>query len=219
MQRHMFSKEQRHASPHKEGKDEPSNSPRGRLDQTGCVMSTDRFDLRSMTVEEFLKATNCGYAEQSFIEFASQYPSMRAVWDALAEGHGKPWWFLWLATRPALVAKKDLRAIACQIVMTVGSMKTTGALPADARSRRAIEVAERHAAGKASDEELDEAMASAGSAIAVAWSARTAIAAAGAAKEIAAADAAWHAAWYAIMEYHRSLFAGILNPFISQGEK
>ena len=96
----------------------------------------------------------------------------------------RPDWRIWLACR--VLPDNVLRKFACRCVREVWN------LLADERSRNAVEVAERHADGLATDEELAAASAAARDA------ARAAV---GCAAGYAAGYAAWHAAsapaWYA----------------------
>ena len=77
---------------------------------------------------------------------------MADVWDAMIE-QGKHKWLLWTATRPGVFSDSILRKLACRFVRETPL--------ADERSRRAVEVAERYADGKATAQELDAAHAAA----------------------------------------------------------
>jgi hypothetical protein len=94
-----------------------------------------------------------------------------------------PEWRIWIATRKGVLDDKTLRLFACWCVRQVWH------LLADARSRKAVEVAERFAEGKATHEELAAARAAASVAARAAASA-----AASAAARAAASAAAWAAA-------------------------
>lgn len=124
----------------------------------------------------------------------------------------KPDWRIWLACR--VLPDNLLRKFACRCVREVWHLLT------DERSRNAVEVAERHADGLATDEELAIAWAAAGAAAGyaaraavwdAAWAARDAAraaawAAAGAARDAArAARAAWDAAMAASMRQNEIL--------------
>jgi hypothetical protein len=82
----------------------------------------------------------------------------------------------------------------------------------DERSRKAVEVAERHADGLATYDELAAALdASGAAALAAAWAA--AWVAAGAAARDASGAAAWAAAWAAALAAQCKIFHDIPNPF------
>jgi hypothetical protein len=110
----------------------------------------------------------------------------------------KPEWLLWVATQPGVLADRELRLFAVYCARSVEHLLT------DERSHNAIDVAERHAHGKATDDELVTAWAAARAAEgaaraaegAAAWAARAAARAAEGAAEGAAARAVG-AAWAA----------------------
>jgi hypothetical protein len=87
----------------------------------------------------------------------------------------KPEWLLWIATRRGVLTDRELRLFA------VWSARQVQNLMQDARSVAALDVAERHASGEATDAELAAARDAAWDA---AWAAARA----------AARDAAWAAA-------------------------
>jgi len=124
---------------------------------------------------------------------------MDHAWETL-----KPEWLFWVARRPGVLDDRTLRLFAVWCARQVQHLLT------DPRSMAALDVAERHANGQATDQELaaagsaalaaarDAAWAAAGSAAwAAAWAA--AGAAAGDARDAAgdARDAAGSAAWAA----------------------
>ena len=90
--------------------------------------------------------------------------TMQEAWDT-----ARPDWLIWIATRPGVLDDRTLRKFA------VWSPRQVQHLMTDPRSTHALDVAERHADGLATDEELAAAWAAARDA----W---------------AAARAAWHAA-------------------------
>ncbi len=97
---------------------------------------------------------------------------------------------IWAATSKGILDDRTLRLFACKCVREVWHLLT------DERSRKAVEVAERYAEGKATDDELAAAWDAAWDAAwAAAWEA--AWEAARAAAREAARDAAWAAAWEA----------------------
>lgn len=83
---------------------------------------------------------------------------MSDVWDALVEQE-KHEWLLWTATRPVLFPDSVMRELACRFVREtpIGAGRTVWDLLTDDRSRKAIEVAERYADGKAMKKELADA--------------------------------------------------------------
>lgn len=99
------------------------------------------------------------------------------AWDRVP-----PKYLIWMVTRPGVLSDRDLRLFACWCVRQVWDLLT------DERSIRAVEVAERFAAGAATQQELFTASDAA-------WYA--AIDAASDAARAAASDAAMAAAWYA----------------------
>jgi hypothetical protein len=147
----------------------------------------------SMSVVEFLDYTSACTEGR---KFALAYPTMRAVWDALASGLGDRKWMTWLATRPGLVPVNIIRLAACQIIRTtpLHDGRTVFDLLTDPRSVAAVEAAEKHARGEITDSELAAAYAAADAA---AYAAARAADAAADAAAYAAADAAADAAAYA----------------------
>jgi hypothetical protein len=87
---------------------------------------------------------------------------MADVWDAMIE-QGKRDWLLWTATRPGVFPDSSLRKLACRFVREtpLADGRKVWDLLTDERSRRAVEVAERYADGKATAQELDAAHAAA----------------------------------------------------------
>jgi hypothetical protein len=93
----------------------------------------------------------------------------------------RPDWLVWIATRRGVLDDRTLRRFA------VWSARQVQHLMTDPRSLAALDVAERHADGQATDEELAAAWDAALAADAAAWAAARA----------AARAAAWAAAWAA----------------------
>jgi hypothetical protein len=125
--------------------------------------------------------------------------TMAEVWAA-----AKPEWLLWVATREGVLTDRELRLLAVWAARQVQHLMT------DARSISALDVAERHANGQATDEELaaarDGARAAARDGARAAARAAARDAARAAARDGARAsardavwasarDAAWDAAW------------------------
>ena len=122
------------------------------------------------------------------------------VWDAMIE-QGKHEWLIWTATRPGVFPDTVLRKLACRFVREtpLADGLVVWDLLTDERSRKAVEVAEAYADGKATYEELDAARTAADAAYAAVHAAAyvAAYAAAYAAAYVAAyaaADAAYAAA-------------------------
>jgi len=141
-----------------------------------------------MTPIEFLKSLN---ACAESIEFASQFPDLQSAWNACR----RPDWMFWLLEKIGYRDGKALHLFVCHCVKEIplADGRTVWDLLTDERSRNAVIVAERFAAGEATREELDAAARDASAAARdAAWAATWA--AAEAAAE-AAAWAAWAATW------------------------
>ena len=87
---------------------------------------------------------------------------MADVWDAMIE-QGKQEWLVWTVTRPNVFTDSVLRKLACRFIREtpLHDGRTVWDLLTDERSRKAIEVAEAYADGKATYEELEAACAAA----------------------------------------------------------
>ena len=119
---------------------------------------------------------------------------MADVWDAMIE-QGKHEWLIWAITRPNVFTDSVLRKLACRLIRETPLYdgRTVWDLLTDERSRRAVEVAERYADGKATAQELDAAHAAV-------WAAAcdaARVAARAAARDAAYAAAVWAAAVWA----------------------
>jgi len=149
-------------------------------------------------------------------DWALTQPTMIDVWENCPRSE----WLLWISD--AINQRLDDRmlrlfAIWCARNTPLADGRVTGDLLTDPRSLAALDVAERYAAGKATDEELAAARAAAGDA---AWAAARAAAWA-AARDVAGAaawDVAWAAAWAAARAAARAAQADHLrtlvpNPF------
>ena len=120
------------------------------------------------------------------------------VWDAMIE-QGKHEWLVWTVTRPNVFTDSVLRKLACRFVREtpLSDGRKVWDLLTDERSRKAVEVAEFYADGKATYEELEaayDAAYDAGVYVADDEAAYAAAAAARAAAAYAARDAANFAA-------------------------
>jgi hypothetical protein len=117
---------------------------------------------------------------------------MDAVWDAMIE-RGKHDWLVWTATRPGVFSDSVLRKLACRFIREtpLHDGRKVWDLLTDESSRKAVEVAEAYADGKATSEDMDAAYATAYAA------ARAADAAARDAAYAAARDAAYAVAFAA----------------------
>ena len=149
--------------------------------------------LLKLTPAEFCAATN---ACSDGRDYALTQPTMAAVWDNCPRLE----WLLWICDK--IGQKPDDRTLRlfsvwCARNTPLADGRKTGDLFTDPRSLDALQVAERHANGLATDEELAAARAAARDAGDAAWYAARAARAAAADAAWYAADAAWYAAWYA----------------------
>ena len=87
---------------------------------------------------------------------------MSDVWNAMIK-QGKHDWLIWTATRPDVFPVSVLRKLACRFIREtpLSDGRKAWDLLNDERSRRAVEVAELYADGKATYEELQAAYAAA----------------------------------------------------------
>ena len=125
--------------------------------------------MRDITIEEFCDMHEaCKNGREWAIKHCT---SMQDAWNRL-----NPDWLVWVATRDGVLTDKELRFFA------VWSARQVQHLMKDPRSLAALDVAEKHANGQASVEDLAAAWAAA-------WDA------ANAADNPAAWDSTWDAAW------------------------
>ena len=109
------------------------------------------MNLLTLTPEEFCAATDaCAEGR----EFALRYATMAEVWD----GCPRPDWLLWIEDRLDKRANdrdRTLRlfAVWCVRFTPLGDGRVTGDLLTDPRLRAALEVAERFAEGRVTDDE------------------------------------------------------------------
>jgi hypothetical protein len=137
---------------------------------------------------------------------------MADVWDAMIE-HGKLDWLIWTATRPGVFPDSVLRKLACRFVRETpwADGRKVWDLLTDERSRKAVEVAELYADGKATYEELHAA-----DAYAAACGGAAAVYAAAAARDAAYAavrDAAYAADDDVAKAAQVQMIAELGNPF------
>ena len=147
----------------------------------------------TMTIERFCDKH---YACENGREWALSCgaTTMQELWTHKDLKHE---WRLWIAMKPGVFSDRDLRLFGCWCVRQVWHLLT------DERSRKAVEIAELFADGKASQAELDAAWAAAWDDAGAAESARAAAtAAARSAAWVAGAawDAARSAAWSAVRD-------------------
>jgi hypothetical protein len=97
--------------------------------------------IQDMTIEQFCtKHKACKEGKEWAL---ASCVSMKEVWEK-----AKPAWLLWVAMRPSVLKDKELRLFAVFCARQVQHLMT------DPRSIEAIDVAEKYAQDKASDDEL-----------------------------------------------------------------
>ena len=133
------------------------------------------------SVKEFLEGHDA--CKEGLDWAVSSCNTLQEVWDT-----AKPEWLIWLATRPGVLTESEQRKFACWCVRQVWHLLK------DERSKKAVEVSELFAEGKATEKELADGWDVARAAArAAAWDVARAAAAARAAARDAARDAAWDA--------------------------
>ena len=143
-----------------------------------------------MTVKEFMDSHRACVEGRQWAETTCE--TMHDVWRL-----ARPDWLIWVATRPGVLTDRELRVFA---VWSAGQVKH---LMTDARSLAALDVAEKHANGQASREELAASTAAAwasSTSTAAAWGASLAASKAAA----LAASTSTAAAWESQCEWLRS---------------
>jgi hypothetical protein len=133
---------------------------------------------------------------------AIEWVGDKSVAEAWSECKRSDWMLWFLAKADIKVPDKSLRLIAVRCAREVQHLMK------DQRSIDALDVAERHANGEATDEELTAAWAAAWDARDAAWDA------AGDAARAAARDAAWDAAGAAARDAAGAKQADIIREFI-----
>ena len=143
--------------------------------------------MSDMTITEFCDAHHaCREGREWALAWCE---TMADVWAT-----AKPAWLLWVATRRGVLTDRELRLFA------LWSARQSQHLMSDPRSLAAIDVAERHASGEATDDELSAAAAAA----VEAWVAARQEAWVAVAEAAAAAWVARHADWPAQADWLRS---------------
>lgn len=121
-----------------------------------------------MTIEQFCEKHGACEPDQTWV--LANCKTMREAWDHAPE----PGWVVWIATRPGVLTERELRLFMCFCARQNWHLLT------DPRSRNVVEVAERYADGRASQEELAAARATVWAAAwTAAWAARQAAGQAG----------------------------------------
>lgn len=140
----------------------------------------------------------------------SMSDDMADVWDAMLSQE-KWGWLIWTLSRPGVFPEAVLLKMACRFVRETPLMDglVVWDLLTDERSRKAVEVTEAYADGKATDDELRAARVSADAAYSTASRAADAAAYATARAAYAAGDAAYAAAKSAQVR----MIAELGNPF------
>lgn len=156
-----------------------------------------------MKTAEFCKIHN---ADEEFTQYATSVSDeMADVWDAMIE-RGEDYALLWVMEQPGVFAESVLRKLACQFIRETPLVdgRKVWDLLTDERSRKAVEVAESYADGKATDSELSCAYDAAYAA---------AYAAVDAAADAAVDAAAYEAAARAAAAAHVRMISELGNPF------
>lgn len=170
------------------------------------------------------------------VEWVETQPDLETAWNNCKRSD----WMLWLDMKLNLFNDRDRRLMTCAFVRRtpLGDGRVVWDLLTNERSRNAVEVAERHANGDATDDELSTAWDAARSAAwdaagsaarSAAWDGAGSAAcyaarsAAGSAADNAAECAAWYAAWYAAEYAARDAQLDIIrefgNPFNGNDKK
>jgi hypothetical protein len=169
-----------------------------------------------MKTKEFLKQHSACIEGAKWALSISE--DMADVWDAMLS-HEKWEWLIWTLSRPGVFPESVLRKMACKFIRQtpLSDGRTVWDMLTDERSRKAVEVAEAYADGKATNEELHAARASAYAAYVAAYATYAADAAARAAD---AADRAAYTAYAAACDADAhakaaqiKMIAEIGNPF------
>ena len=113
-----------------------------------------------MKTKEFLKKHDACIDGAKWVLSIGE--EMADAWDAMI-AQDKRDWLIWTATRPGVFPDTVLRKLACRFIRDtpLADGRMVWDLLTDERSRRAVEVAEQYADGKATAQELDTAHAAA----------------------------------------------------------
>ena len=155
------------------------------------------MNLLTLTPEEFCEATR---ACDEWRELALTHATMDDVWDACPRAD----WLIWICRKAGRMPDaRTLRlfAVWCARHTPLGDGRVTGHLLTDPRALVALEVAERHAHGRATDAELSAARADAYAASANSANGYLAAAAATTAAVAAVDNAAYAAAYVAYVAH------------------
>ena len=148
--------------------------------------------LTITTVEQLRELTPAPCAEALEWLDENNITELADAWDRCHRAD----WMLWLCNVLNLLSDRERRLIACRCVREtpLADGRKVWDLLTDERSRHVVVVAERYAAGEATDEELADASSAAADAAAATWDAARAVPALNAALKRWAADAAATAA-------------------------
>ncbi len=165
-----------------------------------------------MKTKDFLKKHDACLAGARWALSISE--DMADVWDAMIK-QDRHDWLIWTATRPGVFPDSVLRKLACRFIREtlLHDGRKVWDLLVDERSRKAVEVAEAYADGKATDGELQAAHAAARAAAYAAYAAARDAAFATDATDAARAAFAARATHDAAKASQAQMIAELGNPF------